>query len=354
MVVGQDANVKIKGTFISARFLFIGATMKIPRIVHKLTKEVRSNLIKNNHYIIAVSGGADSLVLANICSELEAEDFARFTVCHIEHGIRGQEALDDMAFVEKYCKERKMCFVGIHVNALRYAETNKLSIEDAARKLRYEALRNTMQGLGADKILTAHQADDQAETVLWRLLRGSGLDGLSGMSIVNGEILRPLLNITRQEISCYLIEKGLAHREDSTNKDLNYTRNKIRQELLPYLANNYNERIRDVLSRTAKVLAEDALCLEELAQSEYNQVVEIEESSQLVLDVKRMDILKPAICKRVLRYACFKFGVIDLGFERTQALYELILRKTGNKVIELPQGIIVTFKNHKLLFSKKY
>lgn len=328
--------------------------MKISRIVHKLTKEVRNNLIENKHYLIAVSGGADSLALADICSELSMLGYATFTVCHVEHGIRGQEALDDMAYVEDFCREKKLPFVGIHVDALSFAEANKLSVEDAARKLRYKALCTIMQEVRAYKILTAHQADDQAETVLWRLLRGAGLEGLSGMNLVNGVVLRPLLNVSRQEINAYLKEKALNYREDSTNTDLNYTRNKIRQELLPYLANNYNGRIKEVLARTAKVLTEDAVCLEELAQAEYSQLVLEEDNSRLVLDVKKISISRPAICKRVLRYACFRFGVSDLDFERTQAIYELILKNTGNKVIELPQGIIVTFKNHKLIFSKKF
>lgn len=328
--------------------------MKIPRIVHKLVKEVRSNLTEYEHYVVAVSGGADSLVLADICGELAMEGFAQFTICHVEHGIRGQEALDDMAFVESFCREKKLSFIGIHVDALDFAKKNKLSVEDAARRLRYEVLYKTMQEVAASRILTAHQADDQAETVLWRLLRGAGIEGLSGMRLDNGKVARPMLNITRKEIADYLEEKHLKHRTDSTNANLNYTRNKIRQELLPYLANNYNERIREALSRTAKVLAEDAVCLEELAQKEYNQVVELEEKEQFVLNAKKLAELQPAICKRVLRYACFKFGISELDNERTQAIYKMLLRKTGNKVIQLPQEVTVTLKNNKLIFSTKF
>lgn len=328
--------------------------MKIPRIVHKLVKEVRSNLTEYEHYIVAVSGGTDSLVLADICSKLAMEGFAKFTVCHVEHGIRGQEALDDMAFVETFCKEKNLSFVGVHVDALGLANNSKLSIEDAARKLRYEVLDKVKKEVAASRILTAHQADDQAETVLWRLLRGSGIEGLSGMCVDNGKVIRPMLSITRKDIISYLEETHLQYRIDSTNANLNYTRNKIRQELLPYLANNYNGRIRETLSRTAKVLAEDVVCLEELAQKEYNQVVELESKEQFVLNAKRLSALQPAICKRVLRYACFKFGISELDYERTQAIYEMLLRKTGNKVIELPQTIKVTLKNSKLIFSSKF
>lgn len=326
--------------------------MKIPRIVHTLTKEVRNNLTEYSHYLVAVSGGADSLALADICATLQGEGFATFTVCHVEHGIRDKESLEDMEFVENFCAEKHLSYVGVHVETLAYAEQNKLSVEDAARQLRYGALRKVMVDVGASKILTAHQADDQAETVLWRFLRGAGLDGLAGMSLENNDVLRPLINVTRKEIIDYLAEKKLNYRLDSTNANLKYTRNKIRQELLPFLANNYNTRILETLSRTAKVLGEDALCLNELAQTEYQKAL-IESGDALVLDAKMLSFLAPAICKRVLRIACFNFKLTELDFERTQAIYEMLKRNTGNKVIELPQGVTVTLKNHRLIFVNK-
>lgn len=326
--------------------------MKIPRVVYALTKEVRNNLIRNNHYLVAVSGGTDSLALADICATLSEEGYASFTICHVEHGIRGVESFEDMAFVENYCQEKHLQYVGVRVDALAFAKKNKLSIEDAARKLRYDVLRKTMFEVRATKILTAHQADDQAETILWRLLRGAGLDGLAGMKLENNDIIRPLINVKREDIVHYLAVKKLKSRQDATNKNLKYTRNKIRQELLPFLANNYNERISETLFRTAKILGEDAECLESIALEKYNEAL-VECEGLILLDAKKLNILTPAICKRVLRIACFRMGLDELDYERTQAVYEMLKRNTGNKVIELPKGIKVTLKNHKLVLSTK-
>ncbi|MDO4177703.1 MAG: tRNA lysidine(34) synthetase TilS [Phascolarctobacterium sp.] len=327
--------------------------MKIPRIVHDLTKKVRNNLTEYKHYLLAVSGGADSLVLADICSELDVQGFASFTICHVEHGIRGKESLEDMEFVRDFAQKKGLPYVGVHVDALACAKENKLSLEDAARRLRYEALRKVKENVGAEKILTAHQADDQAETVLWKFLRGAGLEGLSGMTKKNGDILRPMLNITRKEILEYLAAKNLSYKIDSTNANLNYTRNKIRQELLPLLANNYNESINETLSRTASILSEDAFCLEQLAKKEYNQAVESVSEKEIIFKAKCFNKIYPAICKRILRQACFNLGVKELDFERTEAIYQLLMRNTGNKVIELPQGLFVALQNHKLIFSRR-
>ena len=325
--------------------------MKIPRIVHKLRKAVRQNLIEYKHYLIAVSGGADSLALADICSELSKEGFAQFTVCHVEHGLRGEESVRDLAFVKKFCEDRGLPFAAVHVNALSFAKENKLSMEEAARILRYQALREIKEKVGAKKILTAHQADDQAETILWRLLRGAGLEGLSGMNQEQADVLRPLLDVTRQEIISYLAAKGLEYCEDSSNANIYFTRNKIRQELLPYLANNYNVKIKESLARTAKLLQEDANCLEHLAEEDYAK--DLLQDEEFCFDAKKLREQDPAICKRVLRLAVFRLGLGELDYERTQALYELVDRNNGNKIIELPQGYSANLKNNKLHFSKQ-
>lgn len=154
---------------------------------------------------------------------------------HVEHGIRGQEALDDAEFVKNFCAERGLAFVCRHVNAPDYALQNGLSLEDAARRLRYKALFSYAAEEKCDYIVTAHQADDQAETVLMQLMRGSGTSGLGGMQTASGKLLRPFLFVRRTEIEAYCRERGLRFCNDSTNDDVRYTRNRIRKELLPYL-----------------------------------------------------------------------------------------------------------------------
>lgn len=155
-----------------------------------LPRRLRQLLDPSKTYVAAVSGGPDSLALAE---GLYRAGF-HFHVCHVEHGIRGRASLEDARFVETYCRERDIPFRCVHVQALEKARAEGLSPEDAARRLRYDALRRYARETGADYILTAHQKDDQAETFLLRLLRGAGTLGLAGMRFRRDGILRPLLS----------------------------------------------------------------------------------------------------------------------------------------------------------------
>ena len=202
--------------------------------VNKLLKEIKKYVKPNSALLVACSGGADSAALTDVLWQLEKECGYKITVMHVEHGIRGQEALDDAEFVKNFCAERGLAFVCRHVKAPDYALQNGLSLEDAARRLRYKALFAYAAAAGCDYIVTAHQADDQAETVLMQLMRGSGTSGLGGMQTASGKLLRPFLFVRRTEIEAYCYERGLRFCNDSTNDDVRYTRNRIRKELLPY------------------------------------------------------------------------------------------------------------------------
>ena len=227
-----------------------------------LPRRLRQLLDPSKTYVAAVSGGADSLALAE---GLYRAGF-RFTVCHVEHGIRGSASLEDARFVETYCRERDIPFRCVHVQAPAKARAEGLSPEDAARRLRYEALRRCARETGADYIVTAHQKEDQAETFLLRLLRGSGTLGLAGMRFERDGILRPLLSFRSAELREFCRACGLTWREDVTNEDRRYVRNRIRKDLLPYLADHFGGDMVEVLSRTAENLQQDADYLETLAR----------------------------------------------------------------------------------------
>ena len=152
---------------------------QIAPAVYKLRKTIKNLLQPEAHYLLAVSGGADSLALAHACAALAAQGWGSYSVCHVEHGLRGEEALRDMQAVQRACKDWGLpCFTE-HVQAASYAAQNRLSTEDAARRLRYAALRRIAEQQGAAAIVTAHHEGDQAETLLLRLLRGAGLQGLA-------------------------------------------------------------------------------------------------------------------------------------------------------------------------------
>ena len=325
--------------------------MQTRREVFRLQKVLKSQLAKNEHYLLAVSGGADSLALAHCCAQLAAQGWGAYSVCHVEHGLRGAEALRDMQLVERFCAEYKLpCFVE-HVDVHALADTEHLSTEDAARRLRYDALRRVAFKVGASAIVTAHHEGDQAETVLLRLLRGAGLDGLAAMRPRQGDIIRPLLELPRAFLEQYCEANGLVYCHDSTNDDTAYTRNSIRKELLPLLAERYKADIVRTLARTATLLADDADLLNSLADNAYARLAR-REAGVLTLALKQLLAEPQPIRLRVLRRAYFELGGAELSFERSQAIDSLLIRRSGGKFIQLPRGINVVYKNKQLIFVK--
>ena len=187
------------------------------------------------HVLVAVSGGADSTAL--LCFFAKARDSYPLTVscAHVEHGIRGEAARKDMAFVRALCRERNIPFFAEAVDAPGYARAHGCGLEDAARTLRYAALRRMAQQTGADVIALAHHAGDQAETVLLHAARGCDVRGLQAMRMRSGDLIRPLLGCTPQELRESLHAQGQRWREDESNDDLHYARNRVRRRVLPEL-----------------------------------------------------------------------------------------------------------------------
>ena len=256
-----------------------------------------------------------------------------------------------MKAVQRACEAWGLpCFTE-HVQAAAYAAQNRLSTEDAARRLRYAALRRIAAQQGAAAIVTAHHEGDQAETLLLRLLRGAGLQGLAGMRAQQGDIIRPLLTLPKSLLEEYCSVEGIAICYDSTNADTAYTRNRVRLELVPYLERSFNPAVVPTLARTAALLAQDAECLEQMADNAYMQLVRRQEDA-VSLPVTQLTALHSAVRMRVLRRAYFELGGEELSFERSQAIDSLLIRRSGGKFIQLPQGINVVYKNKQLIFVK--
>lgn len=205
--------------------------------------------------IVAVSGGADSVALLDILSSLPCYSF-RLVVAHLNHLLRGQESDEDEMFVRRLAQGYGLPFELSRVDVRSMAKNRRISLEEAGREARYSFFEELRTRHKADAIAVAHHADDQAETLLIRLLRGSGITGLSGMSADNGRmVVRPLLGITRKELRNWLDARGLAFREDSSNTDRSILRNRIRHELLPMLA-GYNPAISQRLAATAQLMGD--------------------------------------------------------------------------------------------------
>ena len=232
-------------------------TASQPPLLSQLVRTVRQQQLfhSGHHMLVAVSGGADSIALLSLLHRLADPWRLKLTVVHCNYGLRGAESDGDESFVRTFCLERHLPLV-IHRPKLAKRRQNS-SFQAAARKARYDFMRQLAQEVGAARIAVGHTANDQAETILMWMLRGAGLAGLAGMPYVREDtIIRPLLASTREEVLEYLKHEGLAHRKDSSNEKSLYHRNRIRRELLPVITQLAPAAVR-VLQRQADLLRED-------------------------------------------------------------------------------------------------
>lgn len=263
--------------------------------------------------LCAVSGGADSICLLELLRENRESLGIRLAAAHYEHGIRGEESLADAAFVEAFCRERDLPLVLEHGDVPAWAKAHGLGLEEAARELRYEFLERTADRLGCDRIAVAHNADDNAETLLLNLVRGGGAAGLAGIPPVRGRIVRPLLEVPRSEIEAWLTQRGLAYRQDSSNFSDAYSRNLLRHRVLPVLR-ELNPAFAAAAGRTARLLREDESCLSALAERFIEKNFDGES-----LPIEKLRALPWGLSSRVLRRLCPR----SLSLEHVQAVLKL-------------------------------
>ena len=297
----------------------------------------RSLIPAGSRVLCAVSGGADSMCLLHL---LWSRGDLELSAAHYEHGLRGEESLRDARFVEDFCRERGIPFVMEQGDAGAYAREKGLGVEEAARELRYAFLEREAEKLHCDWIVTAHTADDNAETLLLNLCRGAGAAGLSGIPPRRGRILRPLLASTRAEIEAYLAENHVGHVEDSSNDSDAYRRNVLRHRVTPVLR-ELNPRFAEAAGRTAALLRRDEDCLSALAadflQREYD-------GESLPLSALRS--LHPALSSRVLRQLCPG----SLGQEHVEAALRFCAGE-GLAYLDLP-GLRLRREQGRLFFSE--
>jgi len=219
-------------------------------------------LLSGDTVLVALSGGPDSVCLLDVLEELGEKYSLTICIAHFNHNLRGEASDEDAEFAEKIARQKGLAFITSSADVRGFAEQQKLSIEEAARTLRYEFLLSSSLSLGANKVAVGHTADDQAETILMRLIRGSGPHGLEGMPparpLGNSDqpmLIRPLIDIWRRDILPHLKTRRLRYRIDASNESTEYLRNRIRLDLLPYLEEKYNPQIRQRLASAASALA---------------------------------------------------------------------------------------------------
>ena len=312
----------------------------------------RNNMIANEDVVVTgVSGGADSMCLLSLLLELRDIWNIEIVVVHVHHGIRGQAADEDMEYVKQFCRLNSVEFEGFHFDIPAIALENHISEEEAGRLKRYEAFnivweRKTAEGKKC-KIAVAHNADDNSETFLFNLFRGTGIKGLTGISPVRDRIIRPVMCLERKDILDYLLERKTEYRLDETNLETDYTRNKVRLKLLPYIEENINFKARTNINRVAAMLTEINEYMEKQAFAAYNKNTYSDKGSECINILQDLWNEDNIIVRMVIRIAVE--GVAGRLKDITSKHIDSIAELGNNQVsrsVDLPYGLraVKTYK----------
>ncbi len=256
-----------------------------------------------DHVLVGVSGGADSTALLFCLHRLAHRLGISLSVAHLNHGLRGAESDADESFVRNLSARLGLPFHSETLAGNALQSKARGNLEEAARNARYDFLKRASRLAGASRIAIGHSRNDQAETFLLRLFRGSGMEGLAAIHpVVEGAIIRPLLECGRPDILEYLETRGIEYREDSSNRDLRFRRNRLRLEWIPYLEKHFNPRLVQALAREAERARETSGLLDQLAAKEYGNL-RIEHEHGILLPAKDVNGLPAAIRNLVLRMA---------------------------------------------------
>jgi tRNA(Ile)-lysidine synthase len=280
----------------------------------------RFPFLANKKLFLAVSGGLDSMVLLHLLEQLPYE----IAVLHCNFQLRGLESFGDQEFIQNYCGQHNISFFTTQFDTKSFAEDYKLSTQVAARELRYSWFYELLEEQNFDYILTAHHADDNLETFIINLTRGTGLEGLTGIPEQNDKIIRPLLPFARDEILKYAKENNIEWREDSSNASNKYLRNKIRHDLVPILK-EINPNFLDAFQKTQSYLQESQEMVEDASIMIYQQVAK-EEGEEIHFDLNQL--------KKLPNYKSYLYQWLnEFGFTAWNDIYDLVNGQSGKQVL---------------------
>ncbi len=313
----------------------------------KQTIEEYDMIKRGDKVLIALSGGADSVCLTHVLVTLSGEMKFSLSAAHLNHGIRGEEADKDEQFAKEFCRELYIPFVSKTVKAEEIAKEAGLTVEEAGRRERYAFFNEVCKKGGQRVIVTAHNRDDEAETVLMRIIRGTGIDGLAGIKFIREDgVIRPLLKVSRAEIEEYCKANNLKYCTDSTNSDNDYTRNRIRNELLPYIREHFNPNITESLINLSESAARDSEFLNSYARRLYKRLGSpMPNRKPVVLHIESMGMVDNAIMARLVMAAAKEAMGEDFRLERKHIrdILNIKDKETGARV-DLPKGLGVCVK----------
>lgn len=288
--------------------------------------------------LCAVSGGMDSMTLLHVLSELSEQLDISVCAAHYHHKLRGEESERDAEFVADYCNKRNISLMMGEGDVAEEAKQQGKGIEETARSMRYAFLEDAAKQAGAVRIVTAHHADDNVETLLLRLIRGTGLRGLSGIPPVRGMIVRPMLTLSRQEIAAYVAENGIPFVEDSSNQDRSFARNRLRHEVLPILQ-DLNPNLSQSVVATMQSLREDQVYLEARALELFRQAHRAEDG--IVIAVQALAKVPKALTVRVLQKMLEEIEAPMASRVHLHGIIAMIQGSDPSAALNLPGGVLV-------------
>lgn len=317
----------------------------------------KHNLIqKGDKIVLGLSGGYDSVCLLHVLNRLKKDFNIEIYAAHLNHQIRGIEAQKDALYVSKLCEDMGIIFFVKSINVPKYCENEGLSLEEGARKLRYEMFYEIKDKIKANKIAIGHNLNDQAETVMMRIMRGTGLKGLKGIDYIRDNcIIRPILDVERNEIEEYCEAYNLNPRIDKTNLENIYTRNKIRLDLLPYMKDNFNSNVIESIVRMSNSLKSDNDYIEKEAEAKFREVSNIKEKGFVEINLDDFVCLHDAIKVRVLRNS-IKHILGDTNFVDQRHIEDIMSLEDNskvNKMLTLPRNIFVYRKKDSIILTNE-
>lgn len=296
-------------------------------------------LLKNEAIAISCSGGSDSMALLHFAQN----NFNNISVINFEHGIRGDSSISDSEFVREYCKKNNIKCEVVKLDTLLVAKQLGLTVEESARKLRYDYYKSQIEQNKVKYILLAHHKLDQVETVLMRIFRGTGIDGLEGIKVVNNGIVRPLLNVSKEEILEYIKANNITYVEDETNSDTLYTRNFIRHKVLPLIKEKY-PKVEDSICRLATISQD----INAYFDSNISVTKLSENTVQIPIDLSCLELFR-----RNVKRAYEQLGINqDIEFRHYELIADLVNKPTAT-TLDMPFNTVAVKEYNSIIIAKK-
>ena len=334
---------------------------------YKVRKFIKDNeLIKaGDKIVLAVSGGPDSLCMLDLfCYFKENKIFNfEFVVAHVNHMIR-DEAEEDAEFVRNYCKQKNVEFYLENIDVKEIADKTRCGLEETGRKVRYDFFNKILTNKMFNKIAIAHNKNDVAETILMNIFRGSGITGLKGIEPISGQYIRPLLDCERLEIEQYCEKYNLNPRIDRTNFENLYTRNKIRNIVMPYIKKEFNPNIIQTMYRLSNLVQEEEKYINDVVAEKYTEIMILEDIEQknilqsenkIILSLKKFNTLEKVIKSKVILYTISRLIGNSKGIEKVHIddIIKLCDNNIGNKYLMPNKNLKVLVKNGQIYFIHK-